>query len=64
MAWVKKTKVVQGGNDEEILMPDLQQILVGVNGDQVLLYQRLFTNWGLKSRNAVAGYTLKSKITP
>lgn len=50
MAWVNKTKVPQNGNDEDILTPDLKQVLVGANEDQVLIYQVAFTNWSLKAK--------------
>lgn len=62
MSWLTKTKVQQSGNDEKILTPDGIEILVGALEDQVLLYQRLFSNWGVKSKTAQPGWNLKTKI--
>ncbi len=63
MAWEVKTKIPQQGDDEEILTPDGQQILVGASEDQVLLYQIAFSNWGLKSKQAGGNWNLKGKQT-
>lgn len=62
MSWLIKTKVQQSGNDEKILTPDGIEILVGALEDQVLLYQRLFSNWGVKSKQRRPGWNLKTKI--
>lgn len=50
MAWSEKEKVPQQGDDEPILTPDGEQILVGSSEDQVLLYQEEFNNWSLKTK--------------
>ena len=62
MAWNNKVKGPQSGDDEEILTPDLQQILVGASEDQVLLYQVAFSNWNNKAKNAAGSWNLKSKV--
>ena len=62
MPWLIKTKVEQSGDDEKILTPDGIEILVGAVEDQVLLYQRLFTNWDLKTRSEQIAWNLKTKI--
>lgn len=64
MSWSTKTKIAQGGNDEEIQTPDGQQILVGSSEDEVLLYQEAYTNWDLKSKQVAGNWGLKAKITP
>lgn len=61
MAWLIKTKVQQSGNDEKILTPDGLDILVGALEDQVLLYQRLFSNWGIKDKTEQLFWNLKNK---
>jgi hypothetical protein len=61
MSWTVKTKVQQFGGDEEIRTPDGLQILVGALEDQVLLYQRIFNNWGLKTLIEQAAWALKGK---
>jgi len=50
MSWETKIKIEQQGDDEEIHTPDGSQILVGVDEDQVLLYQEGFNNWELKAK--------------
>lgn len=61
MPWTNKTKVMQSGNEEEILTPDLEQILVGDGEDEVLIYQEAYTNWSQKTRNPAGSWALKSK---
>ena len=61
MSWLKKARINQDGEDEEILTPDGHQILVGAAEDQVLLYQVGFNNWGLKTRTNQVGWGLKTK---
>ena len=61
MTWINKTRIEQQGNDEEILTPDGQQILVGALEDQVLLYQLAFNNWGLKAKTDQPSWSLKVK---
>lgn len=63
MSYRLKTKIPQKGSDERILTPDLFEILVGENEDQILLYQRDFSFWNLKGKNEMGNYTLKNKIT-
>ena len=43
-------KIPQQGDDEPILTPDSQTILVGSVPDDILLYQREFNNWDLKAK--------------
>ncbi len=50
MSWTNKTKISLAGDDEELLTPDGQQILVGSSEDQVLLYQEAFDGWDLKTK--------------
>ena len=50
MTWTLPAKIPQQGDDEEILTPDLEQILVGSPEDQVLLYQEEFNNWTLPAK--------------
>lgn len=50
MTWSTKAKVEQSGDEEDILTPDGQQILLGSLEDQVLIYQEGFSNWDLKSK--------------
>lgn len=50
MAWSTKAKIPQDGNEERILTPDSQIILVGESEDQTLLYQEAFQNWSLKTK--------------
>jgi hypothetical protein len=61
MAWTNKAKVPQSGDEEEILTPDLEQILVGVSEDEVLIYQVAYSNWSKKTRNPAGSWILKSK---
>ncbi len=44
------TKIEQQGDDEKIVTPDGEDILVGENEDEVLLYQEEFNNWGIKTK--------------
>lgn len=62
MSWLTKAKIQQAGDDEKILTPDGLEILVGSPQDQVLLYQRLFSNWGLKTRSEQIAWSNKSKV--
>ena len=61
MSWTNKAKTSQGEADQDILTPNLLQILVGSAEDLVLIWQSGFTNWGLKAKNAVGSWSLKSK---
>lgn len=75
MSWTKKSKnavgssslknkIEQGTKRGRILTPDYNRILVGASSDEILIYQIHATFWSSKSRNAVGGYSLKSKIAP
>ncbi len=50
MAWNIKSKIAQQERDEEIQTPDGQQILVGENEDEVLVYDEGFNNWGQEGK--------------
>ena len=64
MPWSPKTKILNGGNDEEIQTPAGEQILVGSPEDEVLLYQRAYTDWDLKTKISAGAWSLKTKIEP
>ena len=61
MSWTVITKIEQSEEEREIQTPDLFQILVGANEDEVLIYQDAFNNWGLPSK-AEEDWSLPSKI--
>lgn len=63
MTWSTKPLIPQNGDDEKILTPDYHDILVGSPEDEVLLYQRAFTNWGLETKLSVGVWGLKGKTT-
>lgn len=63
MSWIHKVKVPQQEEGGEILTPDLHQILVGADEDQVLLYQDEFNNWTEKARNPEGDWSFKPKVT-
>lgn len=57
-----KTKIPEQEPDYEIFTPDLNQILVGSGGDEVLIWSPAYNNWDLPTKNSAPSYTLKSKI--
>jgi hypothetical protein len=61
MPWINKAKVLQSGDEEEILTPDSAQILVGPGEDEVLIYQKAYSNWSTKTRNPASAWAFKSK---
>lgn len=61
MSWTNKAKVPQGGEEEEILTPDLEQILVGDGEDEVLIYQEAYSNWSDKTRNPAGNWTSRTR---
>lgn len=48
--WTLKTIIPTQGDNEEILAPDGESILVGASEDQELLYQEGFSDWTLKTK--------------
>ena len=63
MAWTKKIKTVQEADEEEILTPDSEKILVGEFEDLVLVYQLAIYNWYKKDKEILVDWDLKTKIT-
>jgi hypothetical protein len=64
MSWSNKTKIPQGGKDEEIQTPTGEQILLGPTETDVYLYVAGYTNWDLKNKTAIGDWSLKTKVTP
>lgn len=62
MAWLTKTKIPQEGDDERILTPDGNTILVGSPENLILLWQADFTNWVNKVKIAAGAWANKAKI--
>lgn len=58
--WSNKPRNPASITDEEILTPDLQEILVGADEDQVLLYQEGSSIWSNKSA-IISSFTLRQK---
>lgn len=48
--WKIKSKIIEQLDDVPILLPDGQQILVGSQGQDVLLYTEGFNNWKIKDK--------------
>lgn len=60
MSWNLPSKIASSELEKEILTPDLFQILVGENEDQILIYEEGFDHWNLKAKTESA-WGLKSK---
>lgn len=61
MAWANKTKISQEV-EQKILTPDGEDILVGVDEDEILTYAEAISNWGLQNKNEEGDWELKAKI--
>lgn len=48
-SWTNKTRIPSESDQEEILTPDSDTILVGSSEDEVLIYQAAVSLWTLKS---------------